>query len=99
MFSQFTADASADPNSGDPNARPAISLIPISLSDRGIRAIEGAGVPGLIEDVLNHSRPIDTRMVHSADENGNLTQIPMPYGPNGEVNGSKTVPETQLNIL
>ncbi|MCJ1463252.1 hypothetical protein MMC07_001857 [Pseudocyphellaria aurata] len=73
-----------DPTFGDPNARPAIALIPLALSERGIRAIEGAGVPGLIEDVLNHSSPLDKRMIHGGDEDGNPTQIQMPYGPNGQ---------------
>lgn len=99
MSSQFTTDASIDPNFGDPSVRPAIALIPVELSERGIRAIEGAGVPGLIEDVLDNSMPLDARMVHSADEDGNLTQIPMPYGANGEVSGSKTDPENQIHIL
>lgn len=91
-------NAATDPNIGDPSVRPAIALIPLALSERGIRAIESAGVPGLIEDVLDHSRPIDKRLVHGADEAGNLTQIPMPYGPNGQVCGSKTAPETQLSF-
>lgn len=88
MLGQFTFDASIDPNFGDPSARPAIALIPLALSERGIRAIESAGVPGLIEDVLDDSMPLDARMVHSADEDGNLIQISIPYGPNGEVSGS-----------
>ena len=88
----------SDPNFGDPNARPAIALIPLALSERGIRAIEGAGVPRLIEDVLAGSRPIHTRMVHSADENGNLVDIPMPYGPNGEVIRFKTDWKTHMTF-
>ena len=91
-------DTNTDPNFGDPSVRPAIALIPLALSERGIKAIQCAGVPGLIDDVLDHSRPIYTRMVHSADEDGNLTQIPMPYGPNGEVNDSKTAPEARITL-
>lgn len=91
-------NTNSDPNFGDPNARPAIALIPLDLSERGIRAIEGVGVPGLIEDVLAGSRPIHTRMVHSAEKNGNLTEIAMPYGPNGEVLISKTGFETYLTF-
>lgn len=55
------------------------------LSERGIRAIKGAGVPGLIEDILDNSRPLHARMVHGADRDGNLTDTSMPYGPSGEV--------------
>lgn len=88
-----------DPNFGDPNARPAIALIPLALSERGIRAIESACVPGLIEEILDHSRPIYTRMVHSADEKGNLSEIPMPYGPNGEVCESYNFPARVCLII
>ena len=81
----------SDPNFGDPNARPAIASIPLSFSERGIRAIEGAGVPGLIEDILAGSRPMDKRTVHTRGENGRLTAIPMPYGPHGEVTLIQTI--------
>ena len=89
VFENFMNNTTSDPNFGDPNARPAIALIPLAISERGIRAIEGAGLPGLIEDILAGSRPVHARMVHIGDENGNLTNIPMPYGPNGEVIISK----------
>lgn len=74
-----------DPNFGDPNKRPDIAVIPLALSHRGIEAIAGAGVPGLIESLIDDSRPIHTRMVHTSDKEGHLTDIPMPYGPHGEV--------------
>ena len=90
----FINNTTPDPNFGDPNARPAIALIPLAISERGIRAIEGAGLPGLIEDILAGERPVHARMVHIGDENGNLTNIPMPYGQNGEVTISKTHLET-----
>jgi kynurenine 3-monooxygenase len=53
-----------DPNYGDPNARLDIAVIPLALSERGRRAIEGARVPGLLEEILANSRPIYTRMIH-----------------------------------
>ena len=66
------------------------------LSERGIRAIQGAGVPGLIEDILATSRPLHARMVHGTDSKGNPTDNPMPYGPRGEVSCSTATLETQL---
>ena len=47
--------------------------------------MEGANVSGLIESLIDGSRPIHTRMVHISDKEGHLTDIPMPYGPHGEV--------------
>jgi kynurenine 3-monooxygenase len=70
---------------GDPNARPDIAVIPLALSERGIRAIEGAGVPGLLEEIFANSRPIYTRMIHVQSTNGSLKNIPMVYGPQGQV--------------
>lgn len=96
LLDNLIIDTHLDPNFGDPNARPAIALIPLALSERGVRAIEGTGVPGLIEDVLAGSRPIHTRMVHNADDKGNLTDIPMPYGPSGEVKSSETDAKAEL---
>ena len=78
-------DIDIDPNFGDPSARPSIALIPLALSERGIRAIAAAGVPGLIEDLMDHSRPIHTRMIHDHDQEGNLKLHPIAYGPKGEV--------------
>ena len=66
------------------------------LSERGIQAIKGAGVPGLIEDILKISRPLHARMVHWTDRDGNLTDTPMPYGPSGEVNCPNASLEIQL---
>ena len=86
-----------DPNFGDPNLRPAIALIPLGLSERGIRAISSAGVPGLLEDVLDNSRPIYTRMVHSRKEDGSHAEIPMPYGANGEAGNFEIAPVTITN--
>ena len=82
---RFMTDVDIDPNFGDPSARPSIALIPLALSERGIRAIAAAGVPGLIEDLIGHSRPIHTRMIHDHDQEGNLKLHPIAYGPNGEV--------------
>ena len=56
-------------------------------------------MPGLIEDVLDNARPVHARMVHGADRNGNPTQIPMPYGPNGEVTGPTATLEAKLNYV
>lgn len=74
-----------DPNYGDPNARPDIAVIPLALSERGIRAIASAGVPGLLEDILDNSRPVYKRMVHTWGSQGQHMQIPMTYGPQGQV--------------
>ncbi|EFE42759.1 hypothetical protein TRV_02479 [Trichophyton verrucosum HKI 0517] len=73
-----------DPNYGDPNARPDIAVIPLALSERGIRAIASAGVPGLLEDILDNSRPVYKRMVHTWGSQGQHMQIPMTYGPQGQ---------------
>ncbi|KAK2754487.1 hypothetical protein FQN54_006888 [Arachnomyces sp. PD_36] len=73
-----------DPNYGDPNARPDIAVIPLALSDRGIKAIAGAEVPGLLDDILANSRPIYTRMVHAWDSHGHHKEVPMIYGPQGQ---------------
>ncbi|KAF3483303.1 kynurenine 3-monooxygenase [Arthroderma uncinatum] len=73
-----------DPNYGDPNARPDIAVIPLALSERGIRAIASAGVPGLLDDILDNSRPVYTRMVHTWGPQGKHTEIPMTYGPQGQ---------------
>ena len=71
-----------DPKFGDPSARPSIALIPLALSERGIRAIACAGVPGLIENVMDPFIPMHTRMIYDHDKNGNLKLYPIPYGPN-----------------
>jgi kynurenine 3-monooxygenase len=60
-------------------------VIPLALSDRGIRAIEGANVPGLLDDILDNSRPIYTRMIHTKNSKGEPKEIPMLYGPQGQV--------------
>ncbi|KAI0444147.1 kynurenine 3-monooxygenase [Xylaria telfairii] len=73
-----------DPNHGDPSLRPDFAVIPLALSERGIRAIAGAKVPGLLEDILRDSRPITIRMIHTTDRRGNLKEIPMQYGPQGQ---------------
>ncbi|KAI0859734.1 kynurenine 3-monooxygenase [Xylaria cubensis] len=73
-----------DPNHGDPKLRPDFAVIPLALSERGIRAIEGANVPDLIEAILQDSRPIYVRMIHTRDKDGNMKEIPMPYGPQGQ---------------
>ncbi|KAK2864971.1 hypothetical protein FQN49_004035 [Arthroderma sp. PD_2] len=73
-----------DPNYGDPNARPDIAVIPLALSERGIRAIAGAGVPGLLDDILDNSRPVHTRMVHTWGTRGKHIDIPMTYGSQGQ---------------
>ncbi|KAJ4148444.1 hypothetical protein LMH87_002912 [Akanthomyces muscarius] len=75
-----------DPNYGSQSARPDIAVIPLALSERGIRAIAEAGVPGLLDRILDNSRPIDTRMIHTRDAHGNIKNIPMVYGPQGQVN-------------
>ncbi|KAH8716370.1 Kynurenine 3-monooxygenase [Beauveria bassiana] len=73
-----------DPNYGSQSARPDIAVIPLALSERGIRAIAEAGVPGLLDRILDNSRPIDTRMIHTRDSHGNIKNIPMVYGPQGQ---------------
>ncbi|KAI8635440.1 kynurenine 3-monooxygenase [Xylariaceae sp. FL1651] len=73
-----------DPCHGDPSLRPDFAVIPLALSERGMRAIEGAKVQGLLEGILNDSRPIYHRMIHTADRNGKLREIPMQYGPQGQ---------------
>ncbi|EFQ92165.1 hypothetical protein PTT_10811 [Pyrenophora teres f. teres 0-1] len=77
-------DLRDDPNYGDPNARPDIAVIPLALSERGIRAIEGAGVPGLLDEILANSRPIYTRLIHMRNKSGSHKTIPMIYGPQGQ---------------
>ncbi|KAI1750354.1 kynurenine 3-monooxygenase [Xylaria castorea] len=73
-----------DPNHGDPALRPDFAVIPLALSDRGMRAIEGANVPGLLDAILHDSRPTYVRMIHTRDKNGSLKEIAMPYGPQGQ---------------
>ncbi|KAI0100556.1 kynurenine 3-monooxygenase [Nemania sp. FL0031] len=73
-----------DPNHGDPTLRPDFAVIPLALSERGIRAIERAHVPGLLDDILRDSRPISVRMIHTRDKTGKLKEIPMTYGPHGQ---------------
>lgn len=85
-----------DPNFGDPSARPPISLIPLALSDRGIRAIESAGLPELVDLILDQAKNIHSRRVYVLDDDGNQTQVPVPYGPNGEVVESHLFPEADL---
>lgn len=80
-----------DPNYGDPNARPDIAVIPLALSDRGIPAIAGAEVPGLLDDIIANSRPIYTRMVQTWDSSDRHKEVPMIYGPQGQVHGSPIV--------
>jgi kynurenine 3-monooxygenase len=82
---KLTYEELQDPNYGDPNARPDIAVIPLALSERGIRAIDGAGVPGLLDEILANSRPIYTRLIHVRNNNGSLKTIPMVYGPQGQV--------------
>ena len=85
-----------DPNFGDPSARPAISLIPLALSERGIRAIESAGLPGLVDLILDQAKNIHSRRVYVLDDDGNQTQVVVPYGPNGEVFKLRMFPEADL---
>ncbi|KAI1302918.1 kynurenine 3-monooxygenase [Xylaria venustula] len=73
-----------DPNHGDPTLRPDFAVIPLALSERGIRAIQEARVPSLLEDILRDSRPTAVRMIHTTDKRGNLKEIPMQYGPQGQ---------------
>ncbi|KAI1342554.1 kynurenine 3-monooxygenase [Xylariaceae sp. FL0016] len=73
-----------DPNHGDPSLRPDFAVIPLALSQRGIEAIEEAGVSGLLEGILENSRDIFTRMIHTENSKGEPELIPMVYGPNGE---------------
>ena len=83
-----------DPNHSDPSLRPDIAVIPLALSERGIQAISGAGVPGLLDDILADSRDIYTRMIHTFDNKGNSKLIPMTYGHNGEVRDPRTTIST-----
>lgn len=84
LWYQLTT-AFLDPNYGDPNARPDIAVIPLALSERGIRAIAAAEVPGLLDDILDNSRPVYKRMVHTWGTHGKHVEIPMTYGPQGQV--------------
>ncbi|KAL8790820.1 MAG: hypothetical protein Q9213_000444 [Squamulea squamosa] len=61
-----------------------LSLIPVTISNRGFRAIDGAKIPGLTEDISGYSIPVHSRMVHSKDKHGELRETSMPYSPNGE---------------
>lgn len=79
------SDPDIDPNSAEPSIRPPIAVIPVTVSERGIKAIKCAGVPGLIDDVLNHSKSIHSRKVHMLDEDGKQRHVTVPYGSNGEV--------------
>ena len=99
LLKNIVTETATDPNFGDPSLRPAIALIPLGLSERGIRAIKGAGVPGLLEDVLDNSRPIYTRMVHMGNEDGSHIQVPMPYGANGEAGDVKTSLGTSITCV
>lgn len=74
----------SDPNHGDPSLRPDFAVIPLALSERGIKAIAGAGIPGLLNSILANSRPIYTRLIHTRGSTGKHTEIPMKYGPQGE---------------
>lgn len=85
-----------DPNFGDLSARPPISLIPLALSERGIRAIESAGLPGLVDLILDQAKKIHSRRVYVLDDDGNQTQVPVLYSPNGEVVESRMFPEAHL---
>lgn len=73
----------------DPNGTSAsevkLALIPVTLSERGFRAVESAKVPGLIEDISRHSLPVHSRMVHTRDKRGDLKETSMPYSSNGDV--------------
>ncbi|KAI4220304.1 MAG: hypothetical protein L6R36_007716 [Xanthoria steineri] len=72
----------------DPNAPSAsegkLALIPVTISERGFRAVENANVPGLMEDISRHSLPVHSRMVHTRDKNGDLKETSMPYSSNGD---------------
>lgn len=85
-----------DPNFGDPSASPPIALIPLTISERGIRAIGSAGLPGLVDLILDQAKNIHSRNVHVLDDDGNQTQVPMLYGPNGEVVESHMFLEAHL---
>lgn len=78
------AQHAADPID-DSGSRSAISLIPVTLSERGFRAIEGAGIPGLTQDFLKNSIPVHSRKVHKRDNFGKFTETAVSYSPNGEV--------------
>lgn len=47
-----------DPNYGDQSLRPDMAVIPLAISERGIQALARAEVPGLIDDILEDSRPV-----------------------------------------
>ncbi|KAL8851383.1 MAG: hypothetical protein Q9221_003654 [Calogaya cf. arnoldii] len=72
----------------DPNGKRAsegkLAPIPVTISERGFRAVENAKVPGLIEDISRHSLPVHSRMVHGRDKNGDLKETSMPYSSNGD---------------
>lgn len=72
-------DPSLDPNYGNQGARPDIAVIPLALSERGIRAIAETGVPGLLDRILESSRPIDTRMIHARDFFQSHITLPCAY--------------------
>lgn len=74
-----------DPNHGDPSLRPDFAVIPLALSERGIQAIAGAKVPGLLDAILTGSRPLYHRMIHTRDRTGKHVEIPMKCGPQGQV--------------
>lgn len=86
-----------DPNFGDPSARPAISLIPLALSERGIRALDSAGLPGLVDLILDQAKNIHSRRVYVLDDDGNQTQVVVLYGPNGEVAEPHMFPRRSLS--
>lgn len=79
----------------DPNAPSAsegkLALIPVTISERGFRAVENANVPGLMEDISRHSLPVHSRMVHTRDKNGDLKETSMPYSSNGDVSIYHTI--------
>ncbi|KAG9378270.1 Kynurenine 3-monooxygenase [Pyrenophora tritici-repentis] len=89
-------DLRDDPNYGDPNARPDIAVIPLALSERGIRAIEGAGVPGLLDEILANLRPIYTRLIHVRNKSGSHKTIPMIYGPQGQLSWGDLLEEEKI---
>lgn len=66
-----------------------MAVVPVTVSERGIKAIQCASVPGLIGEVLNHSRPIHSRRGSSLGKDGKQTHAIVPYSSNGEVLKSK----------
>ncbi|EDU42153.1 Kynurenine 3-monooxygenase [Pyrenophora tritici-repentis] len=92
-------DLRDDPNYGDPNARPDIAVIPLALSERGIRAIEGAGVPGLLDEILANLRPIYTRLIHVRNKSGSHKTIPMIYGPQGQLSWGDLLEEYSSALM